>query len=126
MFNITLSDSYEWPVELEVPGNGKNDRITFKVLFRRLDQAEINEVQALIDRQRFQAADVPVLINDQMLAERVLAGWPEGEITETVKGEAVPIAYSVAARASLLAVAKVASAITAAWRESLQDARAKN
>jgi hypothetical protein len=43
-----------------------------------------------------------------------------------VKGESVPIVYSVAARAQLLARAKVASAITAAWRESLQDARAKN
>jgi hypothetical protein len=126
MFNITLSDSYEWPVELEVPGDSKNDRSTFKVTFRRVDQAEVYEIQRLIDRQRFQGPDDPVLVNDQMLAERVLAGWPDGEITETVKGEAVPISYSVAARASLLAVAKVASAITAAWRESLQDARAKN
>ena len=124
-FVLKQSDSYTWPVSIKLPANGgKRERQTFDAEFKRLAQSRINEIQAEVQR-RVKAAeageDVQGSISDVSLADEILVGW---EDVNDGDGEAVP--FSKAAKAQLLEVPMLASAIIEAYFESLVEQKRKN
>lgn len=115
MLILGKSDSYKWPVTVEVPTDGgRFERAEFVAEFRRLPQSRLDEVgQALRgDGEKISDAD---------LAEEVLVGW------DKVKdADGSPINFSAATRAAVLDISGVRTAVVQAFFESLAGGRRKN
>jgi hypothetical protein len=108
-----FSPTYKWPVLVEPPeGGGKYGKETFDAEFRRLPQDQLREIG-----DRIEAGT----ITDLELLDKVLLGW-SGIFDEA--GDEVP--YSETNAGEILNVALVASAIVAAWLESLAKGKRKN
>ncbi len=113
MFRISQSETYLWPVKIEMSdGSGKRVKSAFDAEFRRLSQAQID---ALIERSQTGEA------NDRSLACEVLAGW-KGVQDEA--GDDLP--FSETNRDKLLDVFPVRPAIIEAFFDSLKRGREKN
>lgn len=113
MFVLSQSESYSWPVTLELPTDGgRYDRQTFDGEFKRLSQTRIREIGKQIED-----GDV----TDAEIAAEVLVGW--SGITDD-KGEAIP--FSAKALQQLLDVPMLASAVVLAYFASLQGGKRKN
>lgn len=124
MFTLDLSDSYRWPVSIDVPDNGRHKAMTFDGEFQRLPQDRINELHALMHQRMvaMQAGEISAdLIDDRAIADEVLIGW--SSIVDR-DGEEVP--YSDTLKLKLLQVPAAAAAIVNAWGESLRRAKTKN
>ena len=107
------SPSYRWPVVVEFPvDGGKFDKETFDAEFKRLPQDQLREIG-----DRIEAGT----ITDLELLDKVLVGW-SGIFDEA--GDEVP--FSETSADEILNVALVASAIVAAWLESLAKGKRKN
>ena len=107
------SPTYRWPVVVEFPvDGGKFDKESFDAEFKRLPQDRLREIGEQIESGT---------ITDLELLDQVLTGWA-GIFDEA--GEDVP--FSEDARQRILNVALVASAIVAAWLESLAKGKRKN
>lgn len=112
-FTIKQSQTYVWPVTVEIPINGgRFDRQTFDAEFKRLPQARNN---AIIAAARSEST------TDLEVAEEVLIGW--SGITDD-DGADVP--YSESAKATLLDVPGVAAALVEGYLNSLLGAKRKN
>lgn len=124
MFVIDLSDSYRWPVAVDVPEDGRHKVMKFDAEFQRLPQDRINEIHAAMQARlvAMQSGESTAdLIDDTAIADEVLTGWSGIQDGE---GEDVP--YSEAIKARLLNVPAVAASIVIAWGESLRGAKRKN
>ena len=103
---------------------GKREKATFSAVFKRLSQSRINEIQVQV-QQRIKSADagedLQGGISDLSLADEILVGWDD--VTDG-DGEAVP--FTKAAKAQLLEVPMLASAIIEAFFESLVEQKRKN
>jgi hypothetical protein len=109
----SFSATYRWPVTVEPPQDGgKFGKETFEAEFRRLPQDQLREIGEKIDSGTFP---------DRELLDQVLVSW-SGIFDEA--GDEVP--FSEASRQRILNVALVASAIVAAWLESLAKGKRKN
>lgn len=112
-FVLSQSESYTWPVVVEFPiDGGRFDKQTFDAQFKRLTQGRIREIW-----EQIQGGD----LNDDDLCQEVLTGWNG---IQDGKGEPVP--YSEKAKADLLGVPLVASALVTAWLDSLSKGKRKN
>ena len=114
-FILKQSDSYSWPVTVEMPaGTGKPGQITkakFEAEFVRLSQTRINEL--VEGGKAGQIADKDVCLE-------VVCGW--SGITD---GED-DVPFSESAYSRLLDIAGVQRGILTAWFESLGGAQRKN
>lgn len=110
-FVIKQSDSYAWPVTLEVPGDGRHEKFTFDVEFKRVGQTRINELVK---------GGTEGLISDRQTCEELVVGW------KGVSDDNGDLAFSQKALASVLDIAGVERAIVVAWIESLSGAKRKN
>jgi hypothetical protein len=110
VFKIKQSDSYVWPVTVEIPiSGGTFQKSTFQAEFKRIAQSRFREMLAS------ETADRDV-------CREVLIGWKE-VIGEDGKDEP----FSESARDNLLEVPLVAGAITQAFIESFTGgAKRKN
>ncbi len=103
---------------------GKREKATFSAVFNRLSQSRINEIQVQV-QQLIKGADAGKElqggINDLSLADEILVGWDD--VTDG-DGEAIP--FTKAAKAQLLEVPMLASAIIEAYFESLVEQKRKN
>jgi hypothetical protein len=107
------SPTYRWPVSVEFPvDGGKFDKEVFDAEFKRLPQDRLREIGEKIEAGS---------ILDTELLDQVLTGW-SGIFDES--GSEVP--FSETSRQRILNVALVASAIVAAWLESLAKGKRKN
>jgi hypothetical protein len=107
------SPSYRWPVVVEFPvDGGKFDKETFDAEFKRHPQDRLREIGEKIENGS---------ISDLELLDQVLIGWA-GIFDEA--GDDVP--FSEVSRQKILNVPLVASAIVAAWLESLAKGKRKN
>lgn len=107
------SPTYRWPVVVEFPiDGGKFDKESFDAEFKRLPQDRLREIGEQIENGA---------ITDLELLDQVLVGWA-GIFDES--GAEVP--FSEVTRTQILNVALVASAIVAAWLESLAKGKRKN
>ena len=83
-----VKDKYEWPVTIDIPvgvdGSGKAQFKTKKMIaeFNLLPQDEVNSILANGLNQYLDEEDD----EDISLANRVLAGWKNGQVTDE-KGE---------------------------------------
>jgi len=112
-FVLKQSDTYVWPVTVEIPiDGGRFDRQTFDAEFKRLPQARNN---AIIQAARAETT------TDLEVAEEVLAGWKG--ITDDA-GKDIP--YSETAKSQLLDVPGVSAALVEAYINSLLGAKRKN
>ena len=127
MFVLDQSDSYLWPVSLELPENGKKKTFTFNAEFKRLPQEEVEELRQRHSVQikrivaamdRFNNED-ELGINDagdetRELCNAVLCGWEK--VTDAA-GE--PVIFTEAAKRRMYQVQGAPAAIFDAWIESL-------
>ncbi len=113
MFIISQSDSYSWPVSVDVPTDGgKQSKQTFDGTFKRLPQSRVLDIRTQAGADQ---------VNDVDIAREVLIGW--AGITDA-QGDDVP--FSEGMRDRLLDVTGVASAIVRAWMESITGGKRKN
>lgn len=113
MFVISQKSTYTWPVTVEFPTDGgKTERQTFDAEFKRMSQARINEIRALIERNE---------ITDTQLAAEVMVGW---EGVNDANGDTV--VFTERSRDQLLDVPLVAAAVVMSWLGSLTGVKRKN
>jgi hypothetical protein len=112
MFKLKQSDTFLWPVTVQVPADGgRYVRETFDGEFRRLPQSRLAELNVAITAGE---------MDDATFVREVLAGW-QGV---TDDGEEVP--FSVASLNTLLDMQGVARAIVLAYRDALAGMLRKN
>lgn len=112
MFVISQSDTYTWPVKVEVPTDGgKWENHTFDGVFKRIPQSRMEEIRKAAEGS----------IQDMDLARELLAGW--AGVTDS-EGNEVP--FTEATRDRLLDIPAVATSIVRAFIASLQGAKRKN
>lgn len=124
-FVLNQSQSYSWPVSIQLPADGgKREKSSFDALFKRLPQSRINEIQQLV-QQRIKAAErgeeLDNGVTDQTIAAEILVGW-SGILD--ADGDDVP--YSEAIKAQLLDVPMMAGALIKAYFTSLVELKRKN
>ena len=113
MFKLSQSQSYLWPVSVELPADGgKVEKSTFDAEFKRLSQSRIAEIMELAKKEE---------LSDRALCVEILVGW-KGVLDES--GE--PLPFSESSRDQLLDIQLVSTSILKAFFESLQGAKRKN
>jgi hypothetical protein len=112
MFKLSQSDTYNWPVTVEVPADGgRTEKSTFDAEFKRLTQSRIEEIRKLIEREE---------IRDVDLVREVMVGW------SSVVDQNGEVPFSAQALDQLLEVPMVAGSIVLALFASLSGAKRKN
>ena len=107
MFNLALSESYTWPVELQVAADGGQwTKLPFEVRFRRLSQERIDSVAKWVDAEDF---------DPNGLIREIVMGW-DGIVVDDA-----PLPFSLSALDRVLNVPGATRAILRAWRESLRE-----
>lgn len=111
-FNLDtdIAKSYEWPITVNIPNNGKYIDRTFKGEFALLDNDELKQIR-----------EGSFVEDDSELAKVVLIGWSgvKGE-----DGEEIP--YSDETKEKLLNIPYVCHGIVVSFLESLSGAKLKN
>lgn len=111
-FVIKQSDSYFWPVQVELPTNGgRYEKHTFDAEFKRIPQSRIEEIMQGV---------VASAINDHDVVVEVLCGW------KGVTDGSDELPWSQANRDLLTEIPLVSASIIKAWMESLAGGRKKN
>jgi hypothetical protein len=113
MFKMSQSQTYFWPVALNMPASGgKYEKSTFDVEYLRLPQSRILEMRATGEQG---------LITDAEVCREIVKGW-KGILDES--GDEMP--FSETNLSGLLDVALVAGAIVKAYFESMSGIKQKN
>lgn len=111
MFKVApLSDTYAWPVTVNVPGVGAQ---TFTGEFARLPQSEIDTLRAQVAAGE---------IDDKAAVARVFVGWGDNVVDEAGQ----KLAFNVENRDRLLDISPTRVSVYRAWLESLSGLREKN
>jgi hypothetical protein len=112
VFKLKQSDSYSWPVKVQLPASGgSHEDHTFDAEFKRVSQTRIKLLAEQIENRD---------ISDQDLCKEILLGW------NGIQDEGKEIPFSETARNQLLDIQCVAGAIVAAFFESISGAKRKN
>jgi hypothetical protein len=112
MFKLSQSETYFWPVTVEVPmDGGKFDKQTFDAEFKRLDQTRLKEI--------YEKAGAGEL-TDASIAAEVLAGW------KSVSDESGDVPFSETSKQKLLNVPLVTGSVVKAFFESIAGSKRKN
>lgn len=98
--------TYEWPVTAEVPVDGRFEKQSFKVIFKRLGRSQFKELAEQGDAE---------------LLDAVLEGW---ESVEDENGKA--LAFTPAIRREMTDDPFFTRAVLKAYLESLEGAQVKN
>ena len=119
-FKIKAStEPFQWPVEvISVAENGTIETQRFKGLFHNISTSEYEsliEDQSAYVKALQENESTEGLLGERGTAERVWAGWPEGEIID-IDGE--PLPSNAVNIAKLLEVREVVQAVIAAWGEA--------
>jgi hypothetical protein len=124
-FVLKRSDSYTWPVTVDIPiDGGRFKRESFEVEFARLPQSRVHELQLAVAKVKAaleRGNELDGLVTDQEIANEIVMGW-KGILDE----DGSEVEFTAAAKAELLDIAAVASAIVSAFSESISKAKAKN
>jgi hypothetical protein len=113
-FVVKQSDTYFWPVEIEVASSkntGRHEKHTFDAEFKRVSQSRVEEVIS-------GGENAPE--SDRALAAEIMVGW------KGVTDGTDELPWSEGNRDMVLEMPKVASSIVKAWSDSLTGARKKN
>jgi hypothetical protein len=122
MFKLNQSDTYFFPVTVELPiDGGKFDKVKFDAEFKRLPRAQIKDIMSRVGTTAPDGSKIEDPINDDGVLDRVFVGW-KGIVDE--KGDVVE--YSQTAREAVLEIHGVAAGIVRAWFDSLSGSKTKN
>jgi hypothetical protein len=111
-FVVKQSDSYFWPVQVELPADGgRFEKHTFDAEFKRIAQSRIEEIMQGV---------VASSINDHDVVVEVLRGW------KGVTDGTDELVWSEKNRDLLMEIPLVSASIIKAWMESLAGGRKKN
>lgn len=97
MFTLDQSETFDWPVKVQVPENGTHVEHTFTARFRRLDQATIDD---LLDR------------GDATFLRDALVGW------DGVQENDQDLPFSEEALSRMVNIPEVRIALIAAFFEA--------
>lgn len=111
-FILKQSDTYSWPVNFEIPVDGRHEAQSFDAVFKRMSQTWIRDIAKKIDEGK--ATDVEV-------ARQVLAGWSG---VNDAQGKEIP--FSIKALETMLDIPSVAGAVVLAYFNSVTGAKEKN
>lgn len=117
-FKIDLSDTFFFPVTVQIAKDGKHDTAKFDAEFKRLSKTENREI---FDRLPRTGHDVDVPITDDEILDLVFVGWKG-----VVDSDGVEIPYSETARTKVLDIQGVSNGIVQSWMNSITGARSKN
>jgi len=109
MFKIALSDTYTWPVTVDLAEDGgKRHKATFDAEFKRVSQERVDQL----------VTEPP---GDKALADEVMVGW-----SGVYDANDQELPYSEENRAKLLSITGVRAAIVRSFFDSLSGAPRKN
>ena len=112
MFKLDQSESFSWPVEVLIAGDGgKFNKAAFDVEFKRVEESRLQEIALAVARDD---------MDDRDVVKEVVVGW--GGITDN--GEAVP--FSPANLDRVLEFPGVARAIARSFVAAHRGVAAKN
>lgn len=137
MFVLDQSDSYLWPVSIDLPSNKGKTTFTFDAEFKRLDQQRVMELQDLYYKMLMElrrrmnslegiGRDDPSIFDEELpttyedLADEVLCGWAK---VVDAAGDDVP--FSEATKSQMYKVQGATNAIVAAWFKSVGEPNQK-
>lgn len=134
MFILDQSDSYMWPVSIELPDNGRKKAFTFDAEFLRLPEQQCFElrqqyIETLANQQKLLSVsngyeDDSKAVADQgyeELCDEVLCGW--GKVADAA-GELLE--FTEANKRKLYSVQGACLAILKSWFESLGEPAEKS
>lgn len=117
-FVLSQSDSYIWPVTVEIPiDGGRFDRQTFDAEFKRLPQSKVAPMVAELSR----LDDLGDLSRITEVAADLVIGW-----SGVTGDDGKDIPYSQKALEQLLEVPFLAVAVLKAYMDSIKGAKRKN
>lgn len=125
MIKITQSPSYTYTINAELPGdNGKHIRTSFGLVFARLSQEELEDMQKRVQAPAFdkEGNENPEKMNDDGVIQRVVIGFGDDVLDEDGK----PLAFSVGNLVALCNIYPLRSTIVKAYYKSIESAKAKN
>ena len=111
-FVLKQSDTYTWPVSVDIPVDGHHQRSTFEGKFKRVSQSRIREMG--------QEIEDGTITDGEMVAE-VLVDWDGID-----DDDGNPVKFSPSTLKQLIDVPMVATAIATAYFESIAGAKRKN
>ena len=115
MFNIALSPTYKWPIDVFVPDEkGNVKKQTFTAVFKRLTTSEVDELQKKSATEEAKAEGV--IAANQKFCLEILVGF------EDLMDGDQPLDSNPFNIDRLLEVPTVAEAIILAFTESFQSA----
>jgi hypothetical protein len=127
MFVLDQSDSYFWPVSIELPENGKKKTFTFDAEFKRLPQEDVEklrqrhtiQIKRIVEAMDSYKDEDGLGINDagdetRELCDAVICGWAK---VKDAAGDDVP--FTEASKRRMYQVQGAPAAIFDAWIESL-------
>ncbi len=129
-FILSLSQTYEWPLSLEVPVNNKRRKFTFTAIFRRLAQSRIDEI--MIAQQDLRAMGLAGASGPEFAvkfrevrchAAEVLAGWKELKAND---GDLEDLPATEENIIAVLEVPGMADAVMEAYAASIVEAKRGN
>jgi hypothetical protein len=127
-FILDQANSYSWPVEFDLPGNGgRRVRQSFDAEFRKIDQADVEEIIAGVRRRESlqeNGQEVPEELegfDPVTIARDLMVGWSG---IKGADGEDVPFTDATVMR--VLRTPTVAVMIVRAWVDSLAGKKSKN
>ena len=132
MFILDQSDSYTWPVSIELPVNGAKKQFSFDAEFRRLPEQEVTELrqryfklvadlrrqlqtlEGYASEEDFTEAGTAADQGYEDLCDELLCGW--SKVSDSA-GEVVE--FSEASKRQMYRVQGACVAIVKAWFDSL-------
>ncbi len=134
MFILDQSDSYLWPVSIELPENGRKKAFTFDAEFLRLPEQQCFELrqqyfEVLTNQQKLLSVsngyegDSKAVADQgyEELCDEVLCGWSK---VADAAGE--PLEFTEANKRKLYSVQGACLAILKSWFESLGEPAEKS
>jgi hypothetical protein len=130
-FVLSVSPTYEWPVELNVPvDGGKRRKFSFKVIFNRLSQSQNDdlmlaqqELKSLAENGATGPAFEAKFREVRGHAAEILAGWVDVKAKDD---DTEPMPVTPANMAQFLDFPGMATALVQAYAESIEDAKRGN
>lgn len=101
---LALSNSYSWPVSVDIPVDGHLQKQTFTGEFQRVSTTRFEQMLEALRQGE---------LNDRQIAEEVLIGW-SGIVDEINQ----PVPFSDAQRGQLLEVPGILRGVVSAFIDS--------
>lgn len=112
MFKLKQTDTFFWPVEVQIPGDGgKFDKQTFDAQFKRVSQQKLYAMREDIEAGK---------VTDDSFAREVLVGW------RGVTDDGTEVPFSETTLDQLLDIPTVAASIVMAFTKAHSGLARKN